>query len=259
MDNLCHIREFVPFWTGETLRIVRRPAEPWGRDHTDTARLAAVTNTAAHTLDDVVADIREAVRRVRRDAEDAERRGSRRRSDQQEPALGSEAGLVRGRRAAGAPRREAPGADSRGTFAQFNERARTGAREDSHHWWRSGGTLLRLPDGRARKPGTTSASTSAIPKAPPTAGDWCSPTSRLSFVREIAPEVYDSITSRPGRLRRHGDRAPGAARDPGRQHLPSHGADRSPDGAAPSLPRGRRRPRVRPAVRRRDRSLPTPT
>ncbi len=63
MDNLCHIREFVPFWTGETLRIVRRPAEPWGRDQTDTARLAAVTNTAAYTLDDVVADIREAVRR----------------------------------------------------------------------------------------------------------------------------------------------------------------------------------------------------
>ena len=63
MDNLCHIREFVPFWTGETLRIVNRPAEPWGRDHTDTARLAAVTNTAAHTLEDVVSDIRDAVRR----------------------------------------------------------------------------------------------------------------------------------------------------------------------------------------------------
>jgi uncharacterized damage-inducible protein DinB len=63
MDNLCHIREFVPFWTGETLRIVRRPGEPWGRDHTDTARLAAVTNTTAYRLDDVVADIREAVRR----------------------------------------------------------------------------------------------------------------------------------------------------------------------------------------------------
>ena len=62
MDNLCHIREFVPFWTGETLRIVKRPAEPWGRDHTDTARLAAVTNTAAHTLQDVVSDIRDAVR-----------------------------------------------------------------------------------------------------------------------------------------------------------------------------------------------------
>jgi uncharacterized damage-inducible protein DinB len=64
MDNLCHIREFVPFWTGETLRIVRTPTELWGRDHTDTARIAAVTNTAAHRLDDVVADIREAVRRA---------------------------------------------------------------------------------------------------------------------------------------------------------------------------------------------------
>ena len=64
MDNLCHIREFVPFWTGETLRIVQEPTELWGRDHTDTARLAAVTGTAAHRLDDVVADIREAVRRA---------------------------------------------------------------------------------------------------------------------------------------------------------------------------------------------------
>ena len=63
MDNLCHIREFVPFWTGETLRIVKRPAEQWGRDHTDTARLTAVTNTAAQTLHDVVSDIRDAVRR----------------------------------------------------------------------------------------------------------------------------------------------------------------------------------------------------
>ena len=63
MDILCHIREFVPFWTGETLRIVKRPAEQWGRDHTDTARLTAVTNTAAQTLHDVVSDIRDAVRR----------------------------------------------------------------------------------------------------------------------------------------------------------------------------------------------------
>ena len=62
MDNLCHIREFVPFWTGETVRIVRRPDEQWGRDHTDTARLAAVTGTAANTLEDVVADIRRLVR-----------------------------------------------------------------------------------------------------------------------------------------------------------------------------------------------------
>jgi uncharacterized damage-inducible protein DinB len=63
MDNLCHIREFVPFWTAETLRIVRGSAESWGRTHTDTARVAAVTNTVAYQLDDVVTDIRDVVRR----------------------------------------------------------------------------------------------------------------------------------------------------------------------------------------------------
>ena len=63
MDILCHIREFVPFWTGETVRIVRRPDEQWGRDHTDTARLAAVTGTAANKLEDVLADIRRLLRR----------------------------------------------------------------------------------------------------------------------------------------------------------------------------------------------------
>ena len=61
MDILCHVREFVPFWTGETLRIVRRPEEPWGRDHTDTARLAAVTNTSAQELGNVIDDIRRLV------------------------------------------------------------------------------------------------------------------------------------------------------------------------------------------------------
>jgi uncharacterized damage-inducible protein DinB len=63
MDILCHIREFVPFWTGETVRIARHSNETWGRDHTDTARLAAVTNTAANNLEDVVADIRRVVAR----------------------------------------------------------------------------------------------------------------------------------------------------------------------------------------------------
>ena len=63
MDILCHIREFVPFWTGEILRIVRRPNETWGRDHTDTARIAAVSNTAACKLDDVLSDIRQAAQR----------------------------------------------------------------------------------------------------------------------------------------------------------------------------------------------------
>ena len=62
MDILCHLREFIPFWTAETLRMARRPQESWGRDNTDTARRAAVTNTAAYRLEDVVADIRKAVR-----------------------------------------------------------------------------------------------------------------------------------------------------------------------------------------------------
>lgn len=62
MDNLCHIREFIPFWTGEILRIVRRPDASWGRDHTDAGRLAAVADTARHPLDDVIADIRRAAR-----------------------------------------------------------------------------------------------------------------------------------------------------------------------------------------------------
>ena len=63
MDILCHIREFVPFWTRETLRVARGSGEQWGRDHTDNARLAAVGNTASYKLGDVAADIREAVHR----------------------------------------------------------------------------------------------------------------------------------------------------------------------------------------------------
>ena len=63
MEILCHIREFVPFWTEETLRMARRPEEPWGRDHTDAARLAAVTNTADYRLEDVLTDIHRAVQR----------------------------------------------------------------------------------------------------------------------------------------------------------------------------------------------------
>jgi hypothetical protein len=63
MDNLCHIREFVPFWTAEAMRIMQHPEEAWGRDHTDTARLSAVTGTSGNALEDVVTDIRELVRR----------------------------------------------------------------------------------------------------------------------------------------------------------------------------------------------------
>ena len=61
MDNLCHIREFIPFWTGEVLRIAGSAEDLWGRDHTDSARLAAVTGTAANDLNTVLNDIRAAV------------------------------------------------------------------------------------------------------------------------------------------------------------------------------------------------------
>jgi uncharacterized damage-inducible protein DinB len=63
MDNLCHIREFVPYWTGEVTRMVRSPGSNWGRNHADPDRLAAVSDTAANRLDDVLHDIEEAVRR----------------------------------------------------------------------------------------------------------------------------------------------------------------------------------------------------
>ena len=60
----AHIAEFVPYWTAEALRMMERPSEAWGRDHTDRARLAAVTDTARCRLDDVVAEIRVAVKQA---------------------------------------------------------------------------------------------------------------------------------------------------------------------------------------------------
>jgi fumarylpyruvate hydrolase len=60
MDNLCHVQEFIPFWTAQTLHVVEHPGEPWGRDHTDRDRLAAVTGTSARPVDGVVQAIRRA-------------------------------------------------------------------------------------------------------------------------------------------------------------------------------------------------------
>ena len=64
MDILCHVREFVPFWTSQILHIVEHPDQTWGRDHTDKDRLAAVTDTARHRLADVEEEIRAAARRA---------------------------------------------------------------------------------------------------------------------------------------------------------------------------------------------------
>ncbi len=64
MEVLCHVAEFIPFWTGQTLQIVRQPDEPWGRTHTDTARLEAVRQADSRSLAEVTDAIREGVRQA---------------------------------------------------------------------------------------------------------------------------------------------------------------------------------------------------
>ena len=61
IEILSHVREFVPYWTGQALQVVRHPDQPWGRDHRDPDRLAAVESGAALELADVAAAIREVV------------------------------------------------------------------------------------------------------------------------------------------------------------------------------------------------------
>ena len=58
LENLCHIDEFVPFWTDETLAVVRDPSRAWGRDHTDTRRLAAVQAASTRTLPEIERSMR---------------------------------------------------------------------------------------------------------------------------------------------------------------------------------------------------------
>ena len=61
MEILCHVAEFVPFWTSQTLQIVRRPDDEWGRTHTDTARLEAVHRAGSRSLPEVTTAIRAGV------------------------------------------------------------------------------------------------------------------------------------------------------------------------------------------------------
>ena len=62
MEILCHVAEFVPYWTSQMLQVVQCPGDPWGRTHTDTARLDAVARAGARSLSDVVEEIRHAAR-----------------------------------------------------------------------------------------------------------------------------------------------------------------------------------------------------
>ena len=60
MDILCHVQEFVPYRTAQTMRASNIRRSYGGRDHTDRDRLAAVTNTAARRSTDVEQAIRRA-------------------------------------------------------------------------------------------------------------------------------------------------------------------------------------------------------
>ena len=62
MDILCHIEEFIPYWTAQLLNVVHRSEEPWGRDHTHPDRLAAVQDTASKDIDTVGNAIRSSAR-----------------------------------------------------------------------------------------------------------------------------------------------------------------------------------------------------
>lgn len=64
MDILCHIEEFIPYWTRQTVGVVEHPERAWGRDHSDTARRAAVENTAARDLAEVEKNILDSARQA---------------------------------------------------------------------------------------------------------------------------------------------------------------------------------------------------
>lgn len=60
MDVLCHVEEFIPYWTAQVKRMIEDPHHAWGRDHTDKDRLAAVTDTSAREMTAVTENIRRA-------------------------------------------------------------------------------------------------------------------------------------------------------------------------------------------------------
>lgn len=61
LDNLAHIEEFVPFWTGEVQAMLAQPPQPWGRDQTHPGRLAAVRDTSQRDAETLLASVAEKV------------------------------------------------------------------------------------------------------------------------------------------------------------------------------------------------------
>ncbi|MFN7926222.1 MAG: DinB family protein [Bryobacteraceae bacterium] len=62
IEILCHVEEFIPFWTQQAVNIARGAGDSWGRDHTDTRRLAAVQGANERELAEVTANIRSEAR-----------------------------------------------------------------------------------------------------------------------------------------------------------------------------------------------------
>src|SRR4051812_12257374 len=63
MDNLCHIAEFIPYWTAQIEQVIRHPDKEWGRTHNDPDRLAAVADTSSRDLTATQDQIRVSVAR----------------------------------------------------------------------------------------------------------------------------------------------------------------------------------------------------
>ena len=61
MDNLCHIVEFVPYWTTQIEQAIEYPAKEWGRTHHDPDRLAAIADTSSRSLTEVKEQLRSGV------------------------------------------------------------------------------------------------------------------------------------------------------------------------------------------------------
>lgn len=57
-EILCHVAEFVPYWTSQALQIIRQPDQAWGRTHADEARLEAVRHAGSQSVADVFSAIR---------------------------------------------------------------------------------------------------------------------------------------------------------------------------------------------------------
>jgi uncharacterized damage-inducible protein DinB len=57
-EILCHVAEFVPYWTSQLLQIVGHPEDPWGRDHTDRARIDAVHSADSRSIDHALNAVR---------------------------------------------------------------------------------------------------------------------------------------------------------------------------------------------------------